>query len=243
MDDQVKRAIFTNLLLLSQADGRVDDAEARYLQKVSDALGIAREQAATWRVGVQFGETDFQSIENPEVAEAALVILARMVRVDGEFKPSEQEAYLALGKALGWSAEDLGPVLRKVWNADPDDVLREVAWQVQSSGLSILVVRDDFKNEEGLKKAAPGASVTFASMDAVSRLETDPPVVLFHAAAAREESARRLSVLKGRFKNSFVAFVARRDQAPQIGYLLGLGAKRCFVEPLYPNEIDTALKR
>jgi hypothetical protein len=68
-------------------------------------------------------------------------------------------------------------------------------------------------------------------------------VVVFHAAEDRQVSTDRLAALKAGLPNAFLAFVARRDQAPQIGYLLEKGADRCFVEPLYPAEITKALRQ
>ena len=78
-------------------------------------------------------------------------------------------------------------------------------------------------------------------MDAVFQLQSKPNVAIFHLAEERADSKARLETLTARFPNAFVAFIARRDQAPQIGWLLGEGANRCFVEPLYPGELARAI--
>lgn len=241
MRDESLKATYINLLILAAADGKIDPAERDYLKRFAEISGITEDQERRWKWELDSGKISFRTIEEPADAKEALALMARMVRVDGVFDPAEQEAYINMGKALGFAEEELGPVLREYWNKDPLEGKVEKAPPSSPDGPAVLVVEDDLGERAVMEKAAPGAAIQYTVMSALSGLRTAPDIVIFHAAEERLDSKKRLEVLSSRFSKSFVAFVARRDQAPQIGWLLGLGAKRCFVEPLYRGEIGNAL--
>jgi tellurite resistance protein len=245
MREEALKATYINLMLLASADGRVDPAERDYLKRFVELSGISGDQERRWQHEIRSGQNQFRAIEDKDEANEALALMARMVRVDGEFEEVEQEAYIAMGKALGFEPDELGPALREYWEKDPLDACEaeQRAGTPAPGAVSVLVVEEDLGEKEKVKKAAPGVDVRFGSMSALPAPADAPDVILFHAAEERLDSKARLSALNDRFPNSFIAFIARRDQAPQIGWLLYQGAKRCFVEPLFPNEIGRALSK
>jgi uncharacterized tellurite resistance protein B-like protein len=241
MREEALKATYINLLLLASADGRVDPSERAYLKRFVEAFGVSEDLERRWAWEMSSRQTGFLSIENRDDAEEALALLSRMVRVDGEFGEAEQDAYVAMGKAMGFTPAELGPVLRAHWNEDPPALADKKVHFASGAEVDVLVMADDIGDRAVVERAAAGASLRYAFMVDLPGSGEFPDIVLFHAAEDREDSKRRLEALRERFPEAFIAFIARRDQSPQIGWLLGLGAGRCFVEPLYPDEIGRAI--
>jgi tellurite resistance protein len=246
MPENTKKATYINLYLLAAADGRIDPREKEYLLRYAKAAGISEEEQREWQEEFADGQVHFRSIEDRQAANQAIALLARMVRVDGEFDPDEQETFIAMGKALGFSPDELGPVLRTYWDRDPLDPIDPSDAELPRGGTSespITVVKDDLEDLAKVEASAAGIPLRFCGFDELEHLSPVPRVVIFHLAEEKSASKSRLDTLKATYPESFVAFVARRDQAPQIGWLLSLGADRCFVEPLYPQELRNALSK
>jgi hypothetical protein len=238
------KATYINLMLLALADGKLKPAEEAYLVRFLRAFGLTRRQAKHWHEEVTSGDVDFQPIEDKGDAEKALGIMAHMVRADGEFVEAEQDAYLAMGKALGFSDDQLGAALRAYWNKDPLGGWATAALKTTdfaSVAFVVLVMVDDIPDKTDVARAGGGLRLHFREMGEAFSCQLDPSVVIFHAAKDREDSEGRLATLKRAFPEAFIAFIARQDQAPQIGWLLDHGADRCFVEPLNTNEIAQAI--
>ena len=243
MNDDVKKAVYVNLLLLAMADGKIAPAERAYLQRFASSAGITDAEAGRWQQELRDGNIGFLPVNDPAALEDALTIMARMVRVDEVFDAAEQEAYITLGKALGVGQDALGAALRQVWNTDPEAAFNAVrpAPAPGDDSVSVLVIEDDFRDRKALERASAGVRLVFSSLSNCRSTDAQPKIVLFHAADDRMRSKDILATLEKVFSDSKVAFVARRDQAAQIGWLLDIGAARCFVEPLYPDEIRRAV--
>ncbi|MCP4677443.1 MAG: hypothetical protein GY854_18405 [Deltaproteobacteria bacterium] len=244
MDDVAQKAIYINLYLLAGADGKIVPEERDYLARFTAAAGIADDQARAWREEVHSGQTQFRPIEGEGASKTALALMARMVRVDEEFGEEEQAAYVNMGKALGFTQEQLGSTLREYWNKDPLDEPQTPPAPTAEKEIdpgAVLLVRDDISDMEQLKEATGATAMTFCTMSDVDQARPQPKIVIFHAAESKSDSKARLELLLKQFQDLPIAFIARRDQAPQIGYLLEHGAKRCFVEPLYSKEIAKAV--
>lgn len=237
-----------NLYILAIADGRVDEREKSFLAKFADVTHISPAEQEQWQQEVLQGGMQFVPIDDEYIAKEALAFLARMVRVDNEFNEQEQTAYICMGKALGYTEDELGESLRKYWNEDPDFERISVAPANAAApqkhiAASILVIDEDMVDKERLEMSANEHTVCYCSMsNAKEQSETQSfAMVVFQAADHKADSAERLKNLKQIFSTIPVAFLARRDQAPQIGFLLEMGANRCFVKPLYPNELNKAI--
>ncbi len=261
MREESLRATYINLFLLAAADGKIHPTEREYLRRFAKVSGISGDQERRWQREVESEQLGFQNIEDGRDAQEAVMLMARMVRVDDEFHPAEQEAYITMGKALGFTPDELGPMLREHWNKDPSVLTEKEAALAAPEATEppappspektapasppaetgVAVITDDIAERPEVERAARGVSLRFSTMSELPEVREAPDIVLFHAANDKEETRRRLETLTGRFPKAFVAFIARRDQAPQIGWVLGLGARRCFVEPLYPDEITRAV--
>ncbi len=243
MHQDGKKAIYMNLFLLAASDGEIAPEERDFLRRFTDAAGIDDATAAAWQGELEAGTMHFRSIDGEEEKRQALGMMARMIRVDGEFDPKEQAAYVNMGKALGFSQEALGTALREYWDEDPTFPFSEPPQAPESTieDGTILLVQDDIAEMKPVTDATGPLRIVSCDFDSLPEIEALTKAVLFHAAESKGESAARLEALSKRYEGFHIAFIARRDQAPQIGYLLGLGADRCFVEPLYPNEIAGAL--
>ncbi len=242
MDAETTKATYINLYLLAVADGKIDPTEQDYLKRFAASAGITDEQAHQWTEEVQSSGFQFRPIEDREAARSALAVMARMVRVDDEFGPEEQAAYVNMGKAVGFTQDELGAALREYWNKDP---LQQPAPPPAESAANantpaLLVIQEDIGDTGKLKASTDDLPLQYVSMDQLDKIDAPPHIVVFHAAEERNDSKRRLALLIERFENIPVTFIARRDQAPQIGFLLERGAARCFVEPLYSGEIARA---
>ena len=106
---------------------------------------------------------------------------------------------------------------------------------------SILVIRDDISEPERLESAASKCDIDYCSLAESNGRRANYSAVMFHAAKSEKDSLVRLEVIKQHFPSTPVAFLARRDQAPQIGFLLENGADKCFVKQLSPNEINRVM--
>ena len=243
MREESLKATYINLLLLASADGEVAPSERAYLKRFAEAFGVSEDQERRWAWEMGSRQMEFMSIESKNDAEEALALLSRMVRVDGEFGEAEQEAYIAMGKALGFTPAELGPVLRAHWNEDPPILSAPKTSSASGTAVDVLVIADDIDDRVAFEKAATGVALRYAWIENLPAPDESLEIIVFHAAEDRGDSKWRLETLRERFPGAFVAFVARRDQSPQIGWLLGLGAGRCFVEPLYPDEISRAIDK
>lgn len=239
MKDDALKSIYINMYLLAAADGQTHPAEVEYLRRFAELAGISPVQAEAWRAEVTAGATQFREIRDIAVAGEYLGVMARMVRVDGVFDETEQSAYIAMGKTLGFTHEQLGEALREHWDKDPlERFASPTAPTTETVAIgAVVIVQDDMIEQTTLEASAQGIPLTRCSMEALGLGGLRPDMIVFHAAEDRQTSLDRLAWLKETFPDSFVAFIARRDQAPQIGHLLEKGADRCFVEPLYPNEL------
>ncbi len=253
MNIETAKATYINLFLLAVSDGRIDPQERDYLKRFAAVAKITDGQARRWTDEVKAsGKIQFRPINEPEEVRNALAVMARMVRVDGEFGPEEQAAYVNMGKAIGLAPEELGVALREYWDNDPLPQPTpppvhsapqpiSAAQPAPAPGTALLVIiQDNIDDTVRLNAALDTVPFQTVSMESLERIATPPRIVIFHAAEDKKDSTKRLAMLKERFGEISIAFIARRDQAPQIGYLLEQGAARCFVEPLYPGEISRA---
>jgi uncharacterized tellurite resistance protein B-like protein len=243
MSNESLKSIYINMYLLAAADGWTHPAETEYLQRFAKAAGIDEEQARAWSTEAAAGELGFQEIADPELAREHLGVMARMVRVDGVFDDREQSAYIAMGKTLGFTHDELGQALRDFWDDDPLARLsRPVEIPPGAAELGpVVIVEDDMCGRELVEASSPGLDLVYTPFAELLGSGSQSKLILFHAAEERQDSFQRLAKLKQTFPAAQVAFVARRDQAPQIGLLLEQGADRCFVEPLYPGELTKGL--
>ena len=240
----IQKSVYMNLYILALADGRLDNREVDFLSRFAMAADISNETQQQWQQEVQGQQLQFAPLESKEAAEESLALFARMVRVDDEFDPREQDAYLLMGKALGFSDDELGTALRKYWSQDPDfDIsaaFKSHVAEEPDSKPEILMITDDQSELDRFEVSANQCRIQYCSLANFGTHPDTETLVIFHAAENSQKSLLRLQELKRHFVNSPIAFLARRDQAPQIGYLLEQGANKCFVEPLYPNEINKA---
>jgi tellurite resistance protein len=241
----IQKAVYMNLTILALADGRVDPSEADFLHRFAASSDISDDLQQKWQHEVQAQALQFVPIDTDDDRTEALAMLARMVRVDGEFDPREQDAYLFMGKALGYTDEELGNALRKYWNEDPDvdfakvfNAQNDVA---NTSYPTILAIRDDQTDLEKLEISANQCRIQYCNQSDISAASKEYNMILFQTAETPKQSLERLQMLQRHFPDTPVAFIARRDQAPQIGYLLEHGARKCFVKPLFPNEVNKAV--
>jgi DNA-binding NarL/FixJ family response regulator len=112
---------------------------------------------------------------------------------------------------------------------------------IQNRKPSLLVIQEDITDRERLEKSASDCNIEYCSLDESAARSDDFSVVMFHAADQKKHSLRRLRTLKEQFPDVPIAFLVRRDQAPQIGELLAEGANKCFVKRLFPNEVNRAM--
>ncbi|MBN2342943.1 MAG: hypothetical protein JXX29_20520 [Deltaproteobacteria bacterium] len=248
-----------NLFILAIADGRLDIREQQFLEKYADSVGLSGARQEECRQQLFKDRLSFAPVNDIAAQGEALAFLARMVRVDEEFHEKEQVAYISMGKALGYTEEQLGAALRKYWNQDPafstppPASLSAVQAPIPSSSdateaqppetATILVITDDTDNTEKLEASASNCHIQYVSLSEADHVtqQNTYAMILFQAAIDEKASKSRLERLKSLFPSTPVAFTARRDQAAQIGYLLESGADKCFVKPLYVNEINKAV--
>ena len=244
----IQKSVYMNLYILALADGRLDNREVDFLSRFSKAADISDEKQQQWQQEVASRQLQFVPIESEDAVAESLALFARIVRVDDEFDPREQDAYLLIGKALGYTEDALGTALRKYWSEDPSfdflAALKSDAPQAQSEpeGMrpEILLINDDQTELERFETSANQCSIQYCSLAEIGAQQDIGTMVIFQAAENSKASLARLQQLKRHFVKTKVAFLARRDQAPQIGYLLEHGADKCFVKPLFPNEINKA---
>lgn len=246
MQEETVKAIYMNLLLLATADGIIAPEERQYLRRFAEVSGVDEATEMAWRSELGSGQAFFRPISSEDSREEALGLMARMLRVDGELTAEEQNSYTALGKALGYSMDELGAALRKFWNADPAKMSGKVPPPVEKKGdlpyCATIVLKDDMDDDFTVKLLQAVDGATHVEFENIRQMDVPGELVIFHAGADRAISQERLQVLQNTFSNAKVAFIVRRDQASQIGCLLEKGAAKCLVEPLYSQEIETLIQ-
>ncbi|MBN2714640.1 MAG: hypothetical protein JXX14_02220 [Deltaproteobacteria bacterium] len=242
-----QKSVYMNLFILALADGKLDPREMHFLARFASEAGISDAMQQEWQQEAKDKQLQFVPIESDEIISQSLALLARMVRVDDEFDPREQDAYLSMGKALGYSEEELGTALRKYWNTDPQFDLSTVIQQTDDGSTEsapvILVIQDYQTDLEKLELSANRCKIDYCRLSETSLQSDKYTMVLFQIPEDPKDSLAMLNLLKQHFVKTPVGFLAHRAQAAQIGYLLENGANKCFVKPLFPNELNKALKK
>lgn len=247
-----RKALYQNVLLLAYADRELGDEEGAFLETLRICAGITKDEAADYRRELSYGDISFRLVRDRE--DALLVAKAAIgaASSDGEFHRSERYALLELGKAIGLARDELQ---RLVYDYFHRDVLAELfaessalaaerGTEGEMRGARILIVGDDFPNRGAFEAALSPRPFEIVSCQGDERILLEAGLVFFHLLedrAASVERLRTLSALAG--AESSLVFIAERQQAYQIGYLLDAGAAACLVAPVYPEEIAALIER
>lgn len=90
------------------ADGRVDAAEAAFLDRVCARLGIAPEERASLTPIADRAEAAAQARALPPPVQAeAMDLLVAAAAADGKVVPEEQSVLVAVAHAMGLSVRDV----------------------------------------------------------------------------------------------------------------------------------------
>lgn len=104
MDPETQKALYTNLLLMAYADGKLDAGENAFVEAVRVRAGISVDEAARYRRELASGAIAFRSVGDRRSALLIAKAAIGAVSSDGEFHRSERYALLELGKRLGLRA-------------------------------------------------------------------------------------------------------------------------------------------
>jgi len=251
-----RKALYQNVLLIAYADRSLGEEEGAFLETLRERAGISEAEAAAYRRELSHGDISFRPVGDRE--DALLIAKAAIgaASSDGEFHRSERHALLELGKAIGLTREELQALVYEYFRRD---VLSELFPQTSSEtpgqahvntadrsveGAPILIVRDDFKELEAFVESLGPRAFELVSRRGSAHALRGASLVFFHLLEDRAASVARLHELKaGAGPDCALVFIAERQQAYQIGYLLDEGAAACLIAPIYPEEIDALLER
>ena len=97
MDEQTLRILFTNTVLIANADGRVAPEERGFLNEFAVRAGITAEQMQTWLGEIRAGRAEFQAVEDPQHREALFALMVAVATSNSFILPTHQVNALVMG--------------------------------------------------------------------------------------------------------------------------------------------------
>lgn len=246
IDDATKQAILHNAVLIANADGRLDPAESTFLREFLRIVGVSAEQAAAWHGEVHASGQGFAAVTDPEQARRMLEVLVGVAAADGRLDEREWHALFSIAKAADIPYEEVRELVQSKWGTDvlaglapsPSTAAPVVAEQ---RSRRVLAVTDHFDRLEPFIEAAPTVEFHRCPLGDVGAVRL--PYAIFHTAEDRDTSLKILAFLHQALPDSKAIAVVRRDQAPQVSYLLQGGVCRCIIEDVHPGEFERLLRK
>ena len=263
MDPETQKALYTNLLLMAYADGKLDAGENAFVEAVRVRAGISVDEAARYRRELASGAIAFRSVGDRRSALLIAKAAIGAVSSDGEFHRSERYALLELGKAIGLTRDELQALVYEYFKRDvlaelfpetkpePAEPSGEIE-RPSGEASSVVIVVDDFPALERFaetvrdvfRETAPEHPVEIVSLRGGEAALKNARLIFFHVLEDRASSIRRFQRIRAiATAEAAIVFIAERGQAYQIGYLLDEGADACLIAPVYPEELPTLLER
>jgi hypothetical protein len=233
-----KKAIIKNAWLMAVADGRIQPEEKAWMRALIEAMGVSQETAESWIAEMRHGDIRWQTVEDRGEATELLKLMTGLAGADRVLDRRERDAYVALGKALGFAYDELRAIFEGAWGKD---VLVEVfSSPTPVSDNTVIVASDDFETIDAFFEAAGDLPLERHS---IAQISSGPALLIVHACAERPATVERVRDLRARFPDTDLIVVIRRDQAHHVSYALENGATRCMVEPIYPGELARLLAK
>ncbi len=104
MIDPVKLEHFRNLVSLSAADGKIEEAERGSLTRIATALGIPADRLEVMLAHAH--EYVYLVPQNTRNRERQLEQMIDIALVDGNFSPSERELIKSVAHKLGFTPQE-----------------------------------------------------------------------------------------------------------------------------------------
>src|SRR5690554_7852264 len=192
MDPETQKALYTNLLLMAYADGKLDAGENAFVEAVRVRAGISVDEAARYRRELASGAIAFRSVGDRRSALLIAKAAIGAASSDGEFHRSERHALLELGKAIGLTREELQALVYEYFRRD---VLSELFPQTSSEtpgqahvntadrsveGAPILILRDDLKEREAFVESLGPRAFELVSRRGSAHALRGASLVFFH---------------------------------------------------------------
>lgn len=240
MLEESKKGCLMNLWLIAFCDGEYHPNEQKWIQAFIQEADIDPADAERWFEELERGGLDWHPIDDRGDAKDLLRIAVGVIGADGRLDQRERTALFQLGKALGFTADQVAEVLSISWGRN---VMLDVfpTRTIPPPPGAFVIVIDDFADIGQFKAATRGVEFETRSYDDLRRQSGSPAAVVMHAADDREVSLTRLRRLAERLPGARLYFVVKRHQANQVSYALENGAARCLVEPIFKNEFTKLL--
>jgi len=235
-----KKAVIKNAWLMAVADGRIQPEEKAWMHALVEALGIPRETAEAWIAEMRHGDIHWETVADRAEATELLRLMTGVAAADTVLDKRERDAFVALGKALGFDYAELRAVFKEAWGKD---VLAELSAPPEkrvAANADIVVISDDFGELNAFVEAAGELPLETCALE---RLSGAPALLIAHACVERPETVERVVTLRQRFPDASLIVVVHRHQAHHVSYALENGAVRCMVEPIYPGELERLLAK
>jgi len=245
IDDSTKKAIFRNAVLIANADGQVEATESAFLREFLNRAGVSPEQAAAWHAEVRAGDDSFAQVGDRAQALQMLEILTGVAAADGKLDESEWHALLHIAKAADIPYAEVRDLVQAAWGQDVLAKLDAPAPAPAAAAVEprykALAVQDHFDKLDHFVQCAPAVSFHVCPLAEVGA--GAPPWAIFHTAEQRKGSLQVLAYLQQCLPETRIIAVVRRDQAPQVSYVLQAGACRCIIEDVHPGEFERLLQK
>lgn len=240
MLEESKKGCLMNLWLIAFCDGEYHPNEQKWIQAFIQEADIDSQDAEKWYQELEQGGLDWYPIDDRGDARDLLKVAVGVIGADGRLDQRERTALFQLGKALGFSTDEVAEVLSISWGRN---VMLDVfpTRTIPPPPGAFVIVTDDFEDISQFKAATRGVEFESRAYEDLRRQTGAPAAVVLHAADDRDVSLTRLERLAEKLPGAKLYFVVRRHQANQVSYALESGAVRCLVEPIFKNEFTKLL--
>lgn len=242
MDESLKKALFTNAIIMAKADGEIEPEEKDFIKKLMTEAEITNNQAGQWLKDARENDYQLLPVQGQDHLDQLLRLMIGIAATDKKLRTSEKEILVQIGKVNGLSTEELVHALKKYWDLDNFEAIFHGPGSGTENEYHITVVSDHFTDVADFIKVCGG--VHFETCDLKSiKPDMAPEWIIFHAADKKRRSLNMLDRLQSVFPESKIIGVVARAQAFQVSYLLDAGAFFCMVKPIYPNELLQRLQK
>jgi uncharacterized tellurite resistance protein B-like protein len=238
-DHDTALAVLKSLIVIANADGRINDDENRYILSFAKVIGVSDEQikaivddinAKHPARGTGIRGTGFQPVIPSDTVSSPSSPGGAVPRGAG-FQPVIPSGTVSSPGSPGGAGPQ--PAVPRVAGFQP-------AVSHPAAGGLITVVKDDFEQIDQFVELVRrhGREARIVTLDdVVSRRQTLGEITCFHAAGQPADTVHRyqrlLEVVTGR-----TVAVLSRYQGHHVRYLLELNIPKCVIEPVYARDIE-----
>ncbi|MBT6275422.1 MAG: hypothetical protein HOI95_14960 [Chromatiales bacterium] len=240
MDNDTKRALFINAVLVANADGVIQPEERMFLKRMIGSMALPNAHVQQWLREARKADLGLEPIHDRQAAEMVLRAMIGTAAADRQLHGAERQLLISWAKTNNFSASELADLLREHWNGPTQKELMQgasgSAGSIREQHRGVLV-GEGFDDVEALMTTSPELELQLRNIEQALNAAEKYQFVVFHADEDKALSLRMLRRLADVFDKRPIVVVMERHQAFQVSYLLEEKPCGCIITPVYEGEL------